>query len=210
MSTSGCFPKAWLREDTGFILLKDGEDLAVENELLASKICQCFRCRQIPYEEKWYDGQKVSACRLFTSLEDSIVSREAFEIYARGHGLDPLEQILKLDAYSYYMMNILDYLVGNTDRHWGNWGLWIDNQTNQPVRLHPLMDFNQAFHSYDTLEGANCQTVLPRHLSQKEAALEAVREVGLDQIREIDRQWFYGRPEDYRMFCMRKHLLENT
>lgn len=22
----------------------------------------------------------------------------------------------------YYMMNIVDYLVGNTDRHWGNWG----------------------------------------------------------------------------------------
>ena len=25
------------------------------------------------------------------------------------------------------MMNILDYLVGNTDRHWENWGLLVDN-----------------------------------------------------------------------------------
>ena len=40
------------------------------------------------------------------------------------------------------MMNILDYLVGNTDRHWENWGLLVDNETNRPIRLHDLMDFN--------------------------------------------------------------------
>ena len=28
------------------------------------------------------------------------------------------------------MMNILDYLVGNTDRHWENWGLLVDNETS--------------------------------------------------------------------------------
>ena len=48
----------------------------------------------------------------------SIVSREAFEIYAVNHEMDALEYILDLDCYSYHMMNILDYLVGNTDRHW--------------------------------------------------------------------------------------------
>ena len=65
------------------------------------------------------------------------------------------------------MMNILDYLVGNTDRHWENWGLLVDNETNQPIRLHDLMDFNRAFQQYDTPEGANCLTVGKRHLSQK-------------------------------------------
>ena len=38
------------------------------------------------------------------------------------------ESILKLDAYNYYMMNIIDYLTGNTDRHWGNWGVLVDNE----------------------------------------------------------------------------------
>ena len=36
------------------------------------------------------------------------------------------DKILELDAHGYYMMNILDYLVGNTDRHWENWGLLVD------------------------------------------------------------------------------------
>ena len=88
------------------------------------------------------------------------------------------------------MMNILDYLVGNTDRHWENWGLLVDNETNQPIRLHDLMDFNKAFQQYDTLDGANCLTAGKRHLSQREAAMEAVRSIGLNQKGDMDTSIF--------------------
>lgn len=87
-----------------------------------------------------------------TTKEYSIVSREAFQIYACNHEINAEEYILNLDGYSYDMMNLLDYLVGNTDRHWRNWGFLVDNSTNQPVRLYPLMDFNQFFHAYENLE----------------------------------------------------------
>ena len=56
---------------------------------------------------------------------------------------------------------------------------------NKPVRLHDLMDFNRAFQQYDTLDGANCQTVGKRHLSQREAALEAVGKVGLSMVGDV-------------------------
>ena len=62
------------------------------------------------------------------------------------------------------MMNIIDYLIGNTDRHWGNWSFLVDNRTNKPPRLFPLMDFNKAFQAYDTLEGSRCLT-LPETMS---------------------------------------------
>ena len=71
------------------------------------------------------------------------------------------------------MINILDYLIGNTDRHWGNRGLLVDNKTNKPISFHPLMDFNQYFSAYDTFEGANCQTVMPSGMTHKEVALVA-------------------------------------
>lgn len=71
------------------------------------------------------------------------------------------ELLEELDSYGYHMMNILDYLIGNTDRHWGNWGALVDNETNRPLRLHPLMDFNKAFLSYDRIEGGNCLTSVP-------------------------------------------------
>lgn len=207
LSTNGCFPKAWLRHAQGFTLLKDGSIRAVENELLASRVCQCFRCSQVMYRETNYDGVRVSSSELMTSKRYSIVSREAFEIYAVNEELDPIAYILELDGYSYYMMNILDYLIGNTDRHWGNWGFLVDNETNRPISLHPLMDFNQAFQSYDHLEGANCLSVLPEHMTQKEAAIQAVSRIGLNQLREIDPLWFRGREDDYRMLMRRMDVL---
>lgn len=203
LSTNGCFPKAWVRSEQGFLLYKDGGADAVEREVLASRVCQCFQCRQVVYRQGFYDGEKVSVSAIMTSKEYSIVSREAFEIYAANREIDALAYILKLDGYSYYMMNILDYLIGNTDRHWGNWGLFLDNQSNKPLCLHPLMDFNQAFRGYDTLEGARCQTVSARILTQKEAALEAVEKIGINQMKETDAAWFGGREQEYEMFRKR-------
>ena len=106
------------------------------------------------------------------------------------------------------MMNILDYLVGNTDRHWGNWGFLVDNSSNLPVSLHPLMDFNQSFQAYDTPEGANCQTVLPAVMTQKDAALEAVKHVGLNQVREVESSWFGDAEAKREMFFRRLEILK--
>lgn len=210
LSTNGCFPKAWVRAERGFLLLKDGSCKAVENEILASKICQCFPCRQVAYHLEYFEGQKVSSSMLMTSQKYSIVSREAFEVYACNRGINALEYILNLDGYHYYMMNILDYLVGNTDRHWGNWGLLVDNGSNEPVCLHPLMDFNQSFQAYASLDGANCLTVFPRVLTQREAAEEAVRKIGLPEHKEVLENWFLGREEDYRMFQKRIEALKGV
>lgn len=208
LSTNGCFPKAWIRKSDHFQLYKDGGREVVENEILASKVCQCFDCKQVTYTLGEYDGEPVSVSDIMTTKERSIVSREAFDIYAVNKDIDPMTYILKLDAYSFYMMNILDYLVGNVDRHWGNWEFLIDNQKNKPLCLDPLMDFNQSFQAYDTIEGARCQTVLPLHISQKEAAVEAVKKIGLHQIAAIDPVWFAGEEKEYEMLQDRLHILK--
>ena len=108
------------------------------------------------------------------------------------------------------MMNIIDYLVGNTDRHWGNWGVLVKNSNNKPVSLHKLMDFNQSFYSYDTLEGANCQTTFGVKKNQKEAAEEAVKRIGMNQISEIKKEWFSNLPQFYDMFLKRYEYLKNV
>lgn len=189
LGTHGCYPKAWIRKQDGFWLLKDGGVEPVEHELLASRIARCFRVNQVEYEKTYYDGQKVSVSKIITSLDQSIVPMEYFEVFATNHEIDTMDYILQLDGYSFYMMNIIDYLVGNTDRHWGNWGLLVDNTTNQPIRLYDLMDFNKTFQAYTTLEGANCLTV-PAKMTQKEAAIVAVKAIGLNQIKKVDMAWF--------------------
>ena len=70
------------------------------------------------------------------------------------------------------------------------------------------MDFNKAFSSYDTLEGAICQTS-PIRLSQKEAAVEAVKQIGLNQIADVKSEWFNNN-EWLAMFRRRLDVLRET
>ena len=108
------------------------------------------------------------------------------------------------------MMNIVDYLVGNTDRHWGNWGVLVDNRNNRPLRLHDLMDFNQAFRAYDTLDGANCLTAFRVRMTQREAAIQAVQQIGLNQLCEVDSAVFARLPQYEPMFRQRLELLRSV
>ena len=210
LSTRGCFPKAWIRRENDFILLKDGGEDTVKRELVASRLCQCFDFKQVKYNEGFYDGQKVTESRLITSQKYSIISKMTFEIYALNHDLDVLEECLRVDKETYYGMNILDYLVGNIDRHPENWGFMVDNQTNDYISLYPIMDFNQSFGSYDTIDGANCQTVYPQRKTQREAAIEAVKNIGLHQIAEIDDSFFEGEEEWKTMFFQRLEELKTA
>lgn len=189
IGTQGVAPKAWIRENGTFYLLKNGDERDVKAELLASKIARCFRVESVAYEPSAFEGKSVSQSRIITSEDVSLVSMEAVEVYCANHGLDRDAFVLKKDARAFHMMNLIDYLAGNTDRHWGNWGFLVDNDTNRLEKLYPLMDFNKSFLAYDTIDGARCQTS-SRKLSQREAAIEAVRAVGLNQIAEVKRKWF--------------------
>ncbi len=210
LSTKGCFAKAWIRGKNGFKLLKDGGEDIVRKELLASKICECFKIPQVKYNESFYQGQLVSESEIITSKKYSMVSKMAFDIYACNHDLDTIHVCEELDPITFYGMNILDYLTGNTDRHPENWGFLVDNETNAYISLYPLMDFNQCFLSYDTIEGANCQTLLPRKLTQREAAIEAVKKIGLLQIKEMDMSQFENMEAEAEMFQYRLRELKDA
>ena len=155
-----------------------------------------------------FENEPVSISRIMTSQRYSLVTYAAYDVYCTNHDWNTLDKILELDAHGYYMMNILDYLVGNTDRHWENWGLLVDNETNQPIRLHDLMDFNRAFQQYDTLDGASCLTVGKRHLSQREAAMEAVRRIGLNQIDDVNDAMLERHSGWRNIFRMYLHYLQ--
>ena len=189
IGTQGVAPKAWIRENGTFYLLKNGDERDVKAELLASKIARCFRAESVAYDPSTFGNKLVSRSRIITSEGESLVSMEAVDVYCVNHGLDRDAFVLKKDAYAYHMMNLIDYLVGNTDRHWGNWGFLVSNDTNRLEKLYPLMDFNKSFLAYDTLDGARCQTNAKKQ-SQREAASEAVRAVGLNQIAEVNPEWF--------------------
>ena len=203
VATAGVAPKAWIRRDGVFWLLKDGDPGEVEAELTASRVARCFDVEQVIYEPGEYRGQRVSISRLMTTKDRSIVPAEYVDIHAANAGTTLEAIVNRRDRYGFHMMNMVDYLVGNTDRHWGNWGFWVDNRTNRLEKLHPLMDFNKAFQAYDSVEGARCLTLRGRNVSQREAAETGVRAVGLNQIQPL--------PEDLpEMLYRRYEILKAT
>ena len=208
VSTQGVSAKAWIRENGTFFLLKDGDRRDVDAEILASKIIDCFDVKHVSYSSSKFDNQHVSKSEIITSQDYSIVPIEYIEIYCLNNDLDKMAFILKEDAYSYHMMNIIDYLIGNTDRHWGNWGFLIDNKNNKPCGLYPLMDFNKAFTAYDVIDGGPCQTSAAP-MSQKDAALEGVRKVGLNQTHEVLEDWFQNKKQA-QMFFARLDVLKGA
>lgn len=208
VSTQGAVPKAWIRRGGSFYLLKDGGMRDVEAELLASRIVRCFDVEQVLYEPFVYQGQRVSSSRLMTSTERGIVPAEYVAIHAINQDTTLHRVVEQYDAEGFHRMNIIDYLTGNTDRHWGNWGFLVDHRTNRLLRLHPLMDFNKSFLAYDTLEGARCLTT-ESGMSQKEAALRGMEKAGIRQVAEIRREWFDGFADAnvWEMFCRRMEVL---
>lgn len=71
------------------------------------------------------------------------------------------------------------------------------------------MDFNQAFNSYGDMEGSNCQTMFGEHVTQKEAAIKSVKKIGLNQIREVNKEIFNKLPQFCAMFYRRLELLKS-
>ncbi len=132
-STSGIFPKAWVRKEDGFWLYKGDKNDSVRKEVEASKILQKLGLNVLNYEYFRWNGEQVSACKCYTNENIGFVSIEEYE---------PNHPPLKRDV-EYYTMILADYLVGNSDRHWGNWGYLVDNTGT--LSFAPIMDFNHAF-----------------------------------------------------------------
>ncbi|MEG0692913.1 MAG: hypothetical protein RR444_07510 [Oscillospiraceae bacterium] len=91
-----------------------------------------------------------------TNEDLSIVPYRHLKKMFKNQGLAPIDEIKKIDQEGYYKMNVMTYLIGDSDKHDGNWGLLRDNDTGNFIRLHPLFDFNCAFENYNKEDGGWC------------------------------------------------------
>ena len=210
ISTSGQCPKAWVREkNKKLVLYKDGNISEVRNEVLASNIISHFEINAVNYTLGKYENKLVSKCNIITSKEYSLLNAFDLNIYCMNKGINFYEYILKIDKYDYYMMNIIDYLIGNNDRHPNNWGVLIDNNTNRVIKLYSLMDFNKSFKDYNNLKGGKCLTVKD-DLNQMEVAIDSVKKIGLNLKRNISKNIFKDNVSKGDMFFKRLNKIKEN
>ncbi|KSV59141.1 hypothetical protein [Acetivibrio ethanolgignens] len=171
LSTSGIAPKAWYRENGKFYLYKGDED-AVTKEVEASQILQRLGFNVVDYSYRNYDNELVACSECFTNDNTAMVTAEEFNVWAMNEGRGLKEELRKWEV-EYHLMNLADYLVGNSDRHSGNWGL-LFNEDRMITSFAPLMDFNHAFESADDTLCLPA-LMLGEHKTQYEAAVEALQ-----------------------------------
>ena len=76
-------------------------------------------------------------CKCLTNENISLCTWEDFRVYQAYHDIDEFDA-LKPWMKHVHQMNVADYILGNSDRHEGNWGFLIDNETGEKSFTWPI------------------------------------------------------------------------
>ena len=152
--TSGSFDKCWLREEDGPHLIKRGSDghanagFEPYAEKLCSDILDATYVSHVPYTLRNYHGKLASDCPLFTSEELGFVP--AARMFERGFDIDDVLAFTATHGGEelFREMVVMDAVCVNVDRHAGNYGFLVDNDTGEVRGMAPLFDQNMALLPY--------------------------------------------------------------
>lgn len=159
LTSKGALKKCWSNRSDGIYLMK-GDGMAREDnrsqvtgEFYAAQVAKVMGFPHIDYDLELFshksgERELVCLCKLFTSADVGYV--DAFT-YFKGKGvdvsaLDPadvgvqdmLSSLYGADAYADIML--FDSIIGNQDRHYGNFGMLVDNNTGEYLNPAPLFD----------------------------------------------------------------------
>lgn len=159
LTTGGVLAKCWRRLNGKIILYKAGSTGAANtgnepySEFYAFQIAQTMGLNSVKYNLKKWKKQLFSTCELFTSKEFSYVP--VGRIVTDG-GWVAIIKYYKALGERYYEslvdMLVFDAVICNEDRHFGNFGLIVDNKTNQIVDTAPIFDNGLSLFNYAMAE----------------------------------------------------------
>ena len=154
-TTNGMLPKCWRRE-SGVIRLYKGGTSGASNtgnepysEYYAYQIAEVLGVDAIPYKLSKWKGQICSTCELFTDKNHAFIpigrlvtSGGMRAVRAYYERMGP-EFVCSLND-----MLVFDAIICNVDRHYGNFGVIVDSQTNQILSPAPLFDHGNSLFNF--------------------------------------------------------------
>ena len=146
--TDGQYAKCWKREDSGIFLYKSGSahyEIEPLSEFLASQLSERLCPGAVPYDMDYYRGKLVSKCPLFTTESVGLAKASAVFCWMERtmpELLDYFDSIGSGDAFR--RMCVLDAVILNTDRHYGNFGVLFDTETLKVQGMAPVFDHNRS------------------------------------------------------------------
>ena len=161
VALNGNLPKFWMSEGNGARLFKTGKqsNLMLEPfcEVAATAVCGSLlrETSYIPYSLDGFHGTApFGSCPSFTDAttefvpagdifqlapSDNHLSRyERYALLLESRGIDDARQRLS-------EMLAVDHIIGNFDRHWGNFGVLVDAESREWLCTAPLFDMGESF-----------------------------------------------------------------
>jgi len=160
----GMLPKYWENREW---LIKESTSL----EFDCYNLCKILR---IPVAEVVRRSETLIAVRNFT---DENIMFEASDTSGRLDVADfTLNDVIDVFADSGATMIALDAIIGNIDRHTGNFGFLRDSNTGMYLGMAPLFDFDHALGDVNNILITRAVDVLKRR---------SYHHLGLDMVRNI-------------------------
>lgn len=141
-TTNGMLAKCWRRKSGTTYLYKSGTEGAANlgfepySEFYAAQVAAAMGLPHVEYGLEKFKGRLCSTCPLFTD---------------ERHGFLPAGALLTKDEAvadpRFRNIFLFDAIVLNTDRHLGNLGFLIDNETNEIVGAAPIFDNGNSLFS---------------------------------------------------------------
>lgn len=151
-TSDGWLKKKWKIIDGHRVLVKGGSGLPQQepfNEVVAAAICKRLGIPHVRYSVLWENGKPYSVCPNMTTNRQDLVS--AYALYSSGEKPD------HMSAFDYFIerceqlgipgarrslsqMLVLDFLICNQDRHYGNFGALRDAVTLEWLGMAPIYD----------------------------------------------------------------------
>lgn len=158
LTTDGSFRKCWRKEDGNIYLYKRGisgpfnAGLEPYSEALASEIIHKADPSSIQYSIVKLHKEAATKCRAFTNesfgftplrklLNPSIALEDLLDFFDKLECREEFQRMLVLDAVTF-----------NVDRHLGNIGVLVENDTQKILGIAPNFDFNLSMLPYVTRE----------------------------------------------------------
>lgn len=148
-TTNGMLKKCWHREQDGIYLYKGASEIYANGgkehytEFYMAQVAKTLGFECVEYDLTKFHDELVSSCKIFTSQKEGYIPIYYFlsESEKKLRASELINAIAKIyDKEKLADLLLFDAIVYNTDRHLGNFGMIVDNDTLKPIRPAPIFD----------------------------------------------------------------------
>jgi hypothetical protein len=154
-TTNGMLAKCWRRVGGKIILFKSGTEGFANSgkepysEFYAYQIAKVMGLNAVKYNLSVWKSKLCSTCELFTDIDTSYVPIGRL---VKEGGVRAVIKYFNELGDEYYQsvidMFVFDAVICNTDRHFGNYGVLVDNKTNEIKGFAPIFDNGLSLFNY--------------------------------------------------------------